>query len=178
MQERNGSSHWGRDSGVRSSSSEAAAGPAPSADARNYRVAAVIVHSSAPDRRTGRASTDNGHYTYVRELRHVAGGVRHAGANFQRGGGGGRWLEKNDARVRETTEADVLSHQRGCCARVQRSRPWQCHASLWPTPAAMPPARARPALPPSASTSSSSSRGTAAAAAGAVGTAAAAARRE
>ena len=75
------------------------AAPAP-----HYRLASVIVHSSAPDRRTGRASADNGHYfAYCREEpRSVAEAAT------------GRWLEKNDAKVRVAAEHDVLSHQRGC----------------------------------------------------------------
>ena len=72
------------------------------ASSPHYRLAAVIVHSSAPDRRTGRHSADAGHYyTYCREepRNPLSTGV---------------WLEKNDAKVRDATEAEVLSNERGC----------------------------------------------------------------
>ena len=65
-----------------------------------YRLAAVIVHSSATDRLTGRASAENGHYFTL---------CRDDAASH-----GGGWLEKNDARLRMATEAEVLRNERGC----------------------------------------------------------------
>ena len=78
----------------------------------HYRLSSVIVHSSAPDRRTGRASAELGHYyTYCCESRGDGGDATGSGD-----GDGGRscWLEKNDARVRVASEGEVLRNEKGC----------------------------------------------------------------
>ena len=91
--------------------------------APSYRLAAAIMHSSARDRQTGHASAMSGHYyCFTREGTGdaAANGSSSGDAEGDRGGGngsgnaGGLWLEKNDAKVRVATEAEVLRHERAC----------------------------------------------------------------
>ncbi len=79
-----------------SSSAGDRAGPSAGREGMVYRLAAVVIHSASSDARTGRVSAERGHYyALCRE-------------------GRGEWLEKNDLKVRETSEAEVLKHDRGC----------------------------------------------------------------
>jgi hypothetical protein len=90
----------------------AATSRAAPADKRTYRLAAAIVHASASDRRTGRSSAEQGHYYAL--CREGEGRADGSSAEHQGGHqGGAAWLEKNDARVRVVSEAEVLAHQRG-----------------------------------------------------------------
>ena len=83
------------DTSAAAASSSQAGGAAADASTRWYRLSAVIVHDGSVNPRSGRLSSQNGHYYALCRA-------------------GEDWFEANDSLIRKRSEEQVLAHRSNC----------------------------------------------------------------